>query len=88
MLACDMEAADVVEAAVVGLADQGVDLAHLFVAGLAERVADHRVHRGADAERVGQDARRFDLTELVDLGLAGELAECLSDEHRPPHLVL
>ena len=88
MLARDVQAADVVEAAVVGLADERVDRAHLLVARLRERVAHDRIHRRADAERVGQDDRRLDRAELVDLRRAGELAERVADEHRPGHLVL
>ena len=39
-------------------------------------------------ERVGEDDRRFDRAELLDLRRAGELAEGVADEHRAGDLVL
>ena len=39
-------------------------------------------------ERVGQDDRRFDRAQLVDLRRSGELAERVADEHRARHLLL
>ena len=39
-------------------------------------------------ERVGQDDRRFDRAQLVDLRRAGQLAEGVADEDRAGHLVL
>jgi hypothetical protein len=88
VLARDVQAADVVETAVVGFADQRVDRSHLLVARLSDRVAHDGVHRRADAQRVGQHDRRLDRTELVDLCRSRQLAERIADKHRPGDLVL
>jgi hypothetical protein len=88
VIARDVEAADVVQPAVVGLPDQRVDRSHLFVPGLRERIGDDAFDAGADAEGVGEDDRRLDLPELEDLSRSRQLAERVADEHRAGHLVL
>ena len=87
MLARDVEATDVVQAAVVGLADERVHGPDVLVAGLGERPADDRVDGDADPERVGQNDRRFDGAELLHLRRSGELAEGVADKDRAGHLL-
>ena len=87
VLARDVQAADVVQAAVVRLADERVHAAHVRVGLLRERPRHDRLERRSDAQRVGQDDRRLDRAELVDLSRAGELAERIADEHRSRDLV-
>ncbi len=83
-----VQPANVVEAAVVGFADERVDGSHVGVAVLLQRPLHQPFDRGADAQRVGQRDRRFDRAELVDLRRARELAEGVADEHRAGHLLL
>jgi hypothetical protein len=77
-----------VQPAVIGLADQRIHRTHLLVPGLADRVADHRIHARADAQRVGEHDRRLDRAELVHLRRSGELAERVANEHRAGDLLL
>ncbi len=84
----NVQAANVVQAAVVGLANQRVHRSHVRVARLIERPAHEAFDGGADAQRVGQRDRRLDRAELIDLRRAGELAEGVADEHGAGHLVL
>jgi hypothetical protein len=83
-----VEPADVVQPAVIGLSDHRVDRRHPLVAGLCQRIGNHRLYRCADAQRVGQHDGRLDRAELLDLGRPGQLAEGVPHEHRPGHLVL
>src|SRR6185295_763394 len=60
----------------------------LLVARLRDRVTRHRVDGGPDAQRVGEDDRRFDRAEFSDLRRSRQLAKCVADEHRTGDLVL
>ncbi|MFN7985501.1 MAG: hypothetical protein U0Q11_26980 [Vicinamibacterales bacterium] len=62
-----VEAANVVQSAVVGLAHKGIYRTHFLVPSLRERVAHHGIDGGSDGQRIGQDDRRFDGAKLVDL---------------------
>ena len=75
----DVQATDIVQAAVVGLAHDGVDGNHLLIAGLRERVFHDGFAGTPDAEGIGEHDGRFDDAEFVDLGGAGELAEAVAD---------
>ena len=88
MVAGDVKAADVVEAAVVRFADDGIDRPHALVAGLRECVTHEGVHRHAHAQGVGQNNRRFDRAELGHLRGSRQLAERVADEHGAGDLVL
>jgi len=83
-----MPAADVIEEAIVGLADHGIDRHDALVAGLAERPFDRARHTLRNRQRVGQDNRRFDLAEFFDLGGTGELAEAVTERETGRNLVL
>ena len=83
----DRTRADVIQIAVVGLGDDRVGGAHVFVAGKIQQPGQHRVGRARHAERTGQHDRRFELTELIDLGRAGEFAKSVSDDDRRGQLV-
>ena len=54
-LAVDVLAPDVVESAVIGLTDQGVDRPYRFVAFQTQGVGDNRLHGLANRQRVRQD---------------------------------
>ena len=84
----DVPAADVVEPAVVRLAHDGIDRSDLLVSREAERPVDDGVRRRRDAQGVGQDDRRFERAELLDLGHAGELAVAVADRDPGRDLVL
>jgi hypothetical protein len=88
MLIGDSARANVVEAPVVGFADDRVHREHAFVARLRERPAHRALGNLSDGQRVRQQDRRFDFTELHDLGRAHELAEAVADDHCRRHLVL
>jgi hypothetical protein len=88
VLARDVEAANVVQPAVVGFADQRVHRSDLLVAGLRDRVACDRVDRSADAQRVRQHDRCFNRAELGDLRRSRQLPKRVADEHGAGHLVL
>jgi len=62
-----MPAADIVEVPVVGLADQGVDRLDRFISGAPESVLDDGGRRLRHGQGVGQDDRRFDGAQLLDL---------------------
>jgi hypothetical protein len=78
----DVKAADVVQRAIVRFADQCVDRSHVLVARLRHRPPHDGVDGHADGERVGEDDRRLDRSELLHLRRARELAERIADEHR------
>ena len=86
MIAGHVQAADVVEPAVVRFADERVDRTDLLVARLGDRVADDSVNRDADAERVREDDRRFDGAELRDLRRARQLAKRIATNTAPATL--
>ena len=88
VLARHVQPANVVERAVVGLADERIHGSHALVAGLHERPADDRVDRGAYRERVRQNDGRFDRAEFLDLSRPGELAEGVPDKDGAGHLLL
>lgn len=62
-----MPAPDVIKPAVVGLADHGIDGAHVLIPGQRE----HPIHQGhgrvPDAQSVGEQNGRLELTKLVHL---------------------
>src|SRR5262249_40800787 len=76
------QTADVVQRAVVRLADQAVDRADGVVPRLCDRPPHERIERDTDTERVGEHDRRLDGAELVDLRGSRELAERVANEHR------
>ena len=86
----DMEAPDVVQAAVVALADHRVDAA----GGLADVgvpvqhiLHQRRLHR-AHAEGVGEEDGRLQRAQLLDLDKAGGLAETVDDVAGRHHLIV
>ena len=83
-----MQAANVVERAVIRFPDQRIHGAHLFVPRLLQRPSDDRLDRRADRQGVREDDRRLDRAELVHLRRARELAERVADEYRARHLLL
>src|SRR5207247_7956152 len=83
----DGAGADVVQESVVGLGDKRVGGAHVGVARKVKQVGEHGVGGARDAQRAGEDDRRFQLAELVDLGGASELAERVAYDHRGGDLV-
>ena len=80
----DRARADVVERAVVRLADHRVDRAHVLHAGLREHPADHRVGRLPDAERAGEQDRRLELAELAHLRRAERACRSRCRRRPPP----
>src|SRR5690606_19658958 len=83
-----VHAADVVETAVVRLADERVDRPYVFVAGPTQRPADNPVDAGRDRQGVGEDDRRLDGAPFLDLCGPGKLAERVADEHGAGNLLL
>jgi hypothetical protein len=81
----DRPRTDVVQHAVVRLAHDGVDRAHRLHPGACEQPLDHRVGRLPDAERAGQQDRRLELAELLELCRADQLAEAIGDVERRRH---
>ncbi len=77
--------ADVAEVAVVGFADDRIDRAHLFHAGLGEQVGGQRVGDLPHAQRAGQQYRRFQFAQFLYLGHAKQLAEAVADHDRRRH---
>ena len=88
VLAVDVLAPDVVESAVVGFADQGVDRSYRLVALDSQGVGDNRLHARADRQRVRQDDGCLDRPQLLNLGRAGELTKSIADKHGPGDLLL
>ena len=77
----DMAAADVVEPAVVGFTDNGVDTAHIFIARLIERVVQDAFDALGYRQGICQYDRGFDVAKFLDLRHAGELAETISGKN-------
>ena len=90
MLFGHMQAPDVVQAAVVALADDRVHAA----GGLANiRITlQHILHQcrlhGTHTEGIGEQDRRFQRPQLVDLDQAGRLAEAVDDMAGRQHLIV
>ena len=76
-----MPAADVIELAVVGFADDGIDAADVFIALLVERIGDDPFDALGHGKGVGQHDRRLDGTQFADLRHAGEFAETVAHIH-------
>ena len=68
---------------VVGFGDQRIHGLHVLVAGKAEHVSDERVGHAGGGKRGGQQNRRFNLAQLVDLRGAYQLAERIAHKDRP-----
>src|SRR4030065_1905650 len=83
-----MAAADVVEPAVVRLADDGIDRLDALIPGEAESPIDDRVGGHGDAQGVGQNDGRFECAELPDLGHPRELAVAVGGPDPGRDLVL
>src|SRR5205085_2077447 len=79
-VATDRTQPNVVERAVVRLADDDIDRADIFIAGKREHEIDHGVGNARYVQRRGQHDWRLDLAELVDLRRPHQLAEAVSDE--------
>ena len=86
----DMQAPDIVQAAVVtladdrvhtasGLADIGVALQHIF---------DQRRFHGAHTQGVGEQDGGLQRTQLIDLDKAGSLAEAVDDMAGRQYLIM
>src|SRR5690606_2416516 len=88
MLLGDVAAADVVDDAVIGLADYGVDGEDALIARLGERPFNEAGDALGDGEGVGEDDRRLDLAELLDLGGAGEFPVAVAGGEAGGGLVL
>ena len=73
--------ADVVQARVVRFAHERVDRANRLVARLRQGVGDDRLEGGPNGQSVGQDDRRLDRAQLLDLRRAGKLAEGVAHEN-------
>ena len=84
----DGTGADVVQRAVVRLRDERVDRAHLLVPRQRQHVVEQRVGHARHVQRRGQEDRRLDLAELLDLCRPRDLAEAVADEDRARHFLL
>ena len=83
-----MQSANVVEPAIIGLADERVDRSNLLVSWLVQRPAHNSFQRCSNAKRIGQRDRCFNRAEFIDLRRTGELAECVAHIDGPGHLLL
>ena len=59
MFSAHMESANVVEAAIVGFAYDGIHRHHVFIARPRQRPTNHRLHRRSHRKRIGQYDRRL-----------------------------
>ncbi len=84
----DRHAADVVQARVIRFTHDRIDRADRFVAQLRQRIGHDRLKSGADGQCVGQDDRRLDRPQLLDLCRAGELSEGVAHKHGAGDLLL
>jgi hypothetical protein len=75
VLGRDRAGADVVQRAVVRLADDGIDGAHVLHPGPGQQPLHHGVGGAPDAQRARQQDRRLQLAQLPDLRHADQLAE-------------
>ena len=80
IVGADGTAAYVVEGAVVGFGDDGIDAADVFVAGEGEHPGGEGVGDAPDVEGGREEDGCFDFAEFVDLGGADELAEAVGGE--------
>ena len=85
-----MQAPDVVQAAVVALADDRVHAAGGLtdVRITLQHVLHQRRLHGAHTEGIGEQDRRFQRPQLVDLDQAGRLAETVDDMAGRQHLIV
>ena len=86
----DVEAPDVVEAAVVALADHRVDAAGRLadVGVLIQHILHQRCLHSTYAEGIGEEDGRFQRPQLVDLDKAGGLAEAVDDMAGRHHFIV
>ncbi len=80
VLGLDVQAANVVQPAIVGLPDDSVYRLHTLVARLSEGVAHDSIDGDTDGERIGEHDWGFDRAELGNLRRTGELAKRVADE--------
>src|SRR5438445_4766323 len=78
----DRPGADVVQKAVIGLADDRIRRADIFVAWQREEPGEHGVGRARHTQGAGQYDRRLKLAQLIHLRRAHELAEAVPDDDR------
>ena len=81
----DRPQADVVETAVVGLTDHGIDRSHLLHVRLRQQPADHRVGGSPYTQGAGEEKRRLELRVLLELRHAQELPEAVHHEEGGGH---
>src|SRR5437764_6446075 len=81
VLGSDVESADVVEPAIVGFTDDGINAEDVFVSGLRQGPANQSGRGLPDAQSIGEHDRCFDLSELDDLCGADELAKRVEDKN-------
>src|SRR5690242_968770 len=84
----NVESANVIEPAVVGFADDGIDATHFLVARLSQGPTRYCGRRVPDAERVGEYDGSFDLTQLHYLRGADEFAKRVIDINGAGNFVL
>src|SRR6185503_1823642 len=58
-----------------------------FVARQPKHIVQNRIRRAGHAERRCEQDRRFDLSQLIDLSRACQLAERIADKHRTRHFL-
>jgi hypothetical protein len=73
------------EPSATGFGDEGINRLHVFVAGQREHVVDEVIRDTRHTQCRGQQDRRFDFAEFVDLRRACEFAEAIADEDRAGH---
>src|SRR5688572_8881573 len=87
MFAGDRSSANGVETSVVRLGDERIDRAHVAHFGLPEHPLDHRVGSLPDTKGAREEDRRLELSELVELRCAQQLAEAIADVQRSGNTV-
>lgn len=88
MFALHVAAADVVQIAIIGFANNRIDGEDVLIAGLSKRVFDGAGDAFGDAQRVGENDGRFQVAQLFHLRAAGEFAEGIGREYRRGNLLL
>src|SRR5262245_18525973 len=81
MLTSHGATANVLKVAVVGLANYDIDRANFFITRSRERVFDCAGDSLGYIEGIGQDHRRFYVTQLPYLGAPSQLAKAISYEY-------
>jgi hypothetical protein len=88
VLFADCHSPGIVQVRVARFSDYDIDASYVIVSRLIQRVAICGVDGGANRHRAGEDYGRFNISQFIDLGGSGQLAETVAGKDGRGYLAL